>query len=122
MVELTITGKGCVGEGTIEGFGLTYTADQRVDTYFSALPDWQQAICPELRELIQAADQYVTGTIKRTNVRTLSSRATGETINGRALAAMFKQIIANNRAGGWGKLNRNSQHGGQMIPDGISRV
>jgi hypothetical protein len=27
-----------------------------------------------------------------------------ETINDRALAAMFKQIIANNRAGGWRKL------------------
>jgi hypothetical protein len=30
----------------------------------------------------------------------------GETINRRALAAMFKQIIANNRAGGWRKLKR----------------
>jgi hypothetical protein len=28
----------------------------------------------------------------------------GETINARALTAMFKQIIANNRAGGWRKL------------------
>src|SRR5216683_3112579 len=28
----------------------------------------------------------------------------GETINARALAAMFRQIIANNRAGGWRKL------------------
>ena len=28
----------------------------------------------------------------------------GETINKRALTAMFKQIIANNRAGGWRKL------------------
>jgi len=28
----------------------------------------------------------------------------GETINRRALSAMFKQIIANNRAGGWRKL------------------
>src|SRR5215831_7524265 len=28
----------------------------------------------------------------------------GETINQRALTAMFKQIIANNRAGGWRKL------------------
>ena len=28
----------------------------------------------------------------------------GGTINARALSAMFKQIIANNRAGGWRKL------------------
>jgi len=27
-----------------------------------------------------------------------------ETINGPALAAMFRQIIANNRTGGWRKL------------------
>jgi hypothetical protein len=30
----------------------------------------------------------------------------GETIKARALSAMFKQIIANNRAGGWRKLKR----------------
>jgi hypothetical protein len=32
----------------------------------------------------------------------------GETINRPALTAMFKQIIANNRAGGWRKLKRES--------------
>jgi hypothetical protein len=31
-----------------------------------------------------------------------------ETINAPALTAMFKQIIANNRAGGWRKLKRES--------------
>jgi hypothetical protein len=30
----------------------------------------------------------------------------GETIKARALSAMFKQIIANNRAGGWRKVRR----------------
>jgi len=30
----------------------------------------------------------------------------GETINVPALSAMFKQIIANNRAGGWRKIKR----------------
>jgi hypothetical protein len=30
----------------------------------------------------------------------------GETINARALTAMFKQIVANNRAGGWRKLKQ----------------
>ena len=32
----------------------------------------------------------------------------GETINRRALTAMLKQIIANNRAGGWRKLKAKS--------------
>jgi hypothetical protein len=30
-------------------------ADPRVDAYIDALPDWQQAICQEVRELAQAA-------------------------------------------------------------------
>ena len=37
--------------------------------------------------------------------RTVAVRQ-GETINARALTAMFKAIIANNRAGGWRKLKR----------------
>jgi hypothetical protein len=32
----------------------------------------------------------------------------GETINAPALTAMFRQIIANNRAGGWRKLKREA--------------
>jgi len=32
----------------------------------------------------------------------------GETINAPALSAMFRQIIANNRAGGWRRLKRES--------------
>ena len=32
----------------------------------------------------------------------------GETINTEALGAMLEQIIANNRAGGWRKLKRDS--------------
>ena len=39
--------------------------------------------------------------------RTVAVRK-GETINAPALTAMFKQIIANNRAGGWRKLKRKS--------------
>ena len=35
--------------------------------------------------------------------RTVALRR-GETINAPALTAMFRQIIANNRAGGWRKL------------------
>jgi hypothetical protein len=32
----------------------------------------------------------------------------GETIHAAALSVMFRQIIANNRAGGWRKLKRES--------------
>jgi hypothetical protein len=129
---------------------MTWTPDPRVDTYIEALPDWQQAICREVRELVHAADPEVTETIKRTvqpyfvlrgnicallaakdhvnvflydggivpdpegiitaghdnkTARTVAFRK-GETINAPALAAMFRQIIADNRAGGWRKLKR----------------
>ena len=46
---------------------MPYTADPRVDAYIAALPDWQQAICREVRELVHATDPDVTETIKRTN-------------------------------------------------------
>jgi hypothetical protein len=127
---------------------MTYTADPRVDAYIAALPEWQQAICREVRALVHAADPQVVETIKRTRqpyfvlqgnicallaardhvniflydgaivpdpegiitaghdnktARTIAVRR-GERINKRALGAMFKQIIANNRAGGWRKL------------------
>jgi hypothetical protein len=37
-----------------------------VDAYINALPDWQQAICRQVRDLVHAADPEVTETIKRT--------------------------------------------------------
>ena len=37
----------------------------RVDQYIDALPDWQQAICHQVRELVHAADLEVQETIKR---------------------------------------------------------
>src|SRR6476659_2745685 len=43
-----------------------YVKDPRVDAYIDALPDWQQAICHEVRDLVHAADPEVTETIKRT--------------------------------------------------------
>lgn len=131
---------------------MTYTADPRVDAYIDALPDWQQAICHEVRDLIHAADPEVIETIKRTNrpyfvlqgnicallaatdhvniflydgaivpdpegiitaghdnktARTMAVRQS-ETINKSALVAMFKHVIANNRAGGWRKLKSES--------------
>jgi hypothetical protein len=127
---------------------VTYAADPRIDSYSDALPDWQQAICREVRELVHAADHEIVETIKRTRqpyfvlhgnvcallatkdhvnvflydggivpdpeaiitdghsnktARTAAFRQ-GEAINAYALTAMFKHIIANNRAGGWRKL------------------
>ena len=130
---------------------MTYTCDPRVDAYIERLPDWQQAICRQVRDLVHAADPDVRETIKRTdrpyfelqgNICALLSAKDhlnvflydgalvpdpqgiitaghenttartvreGETINAPALSAMFKQIIANNRAGGWRKLKRESR-------------
>jgi hypothetical protein len=127
---------------------MTYTADERVDAYIDALPEWQRAVFHRVRDLVHAADPEVTETIKRTRqpyfvlqgnicaflaakdhvnvflydgaivpdpegiitaghgnqtARTVSFRE-GDPINAPALTAMFKQIIANNRAGGWRKL------------------
>ena len=127
---------------------MSYVADPRVDAYIDALPDWQQAICREVRELVHAADPEVAETIKRTDrpyfvlrgnicalqaakdhvnvflydgamvpdprgiitgghdnqtARTVAVRSC-EAVDAAALTAMFRQIIANNRAGGWRKL------------------
>jgi hypothetical protein len=46
---------------------MTFTADPRVDAYIDALPDWQKAVCREVRQLVHAADREVAETIKRTN-------------------------------------------------------
>src|ERR671926_133802 len=40
--------------------------DPRVDAYIDALPQWQQAICREVRDLVHEADPEVAETIKRT--------------------------------------------------------
>jgi hypothetical protein len=130
----------------------SYHADPRVDQYIDALPDWQQAICHRVRELVHAADPDVEETIKRkvqpyfvlqgnicallatkdhVNVflydggivpdpegiitgghdnktaRTVAIYE-GETLNATALRAMFEQIIAHNRAGGWRRLKREA--------------
>jgi hypothetical protein len=132
---------------------VTYQADPRVDAYIDALPDWQQEICHQVRDLVHAADPEVTETIKRTTqpyfvlngnicallaakdhvnvflydgaivpdphgiitaghdnetARTVAVRR-GEEINASALSEMFRQIIANNRAGGWRKLKATGQ-------------
>ena len=127
---------------------MTYERDPRVDAYIAALPEWQQAICERVRELVHEADPDVEETIKRTvqpyfvlqgnvcalqatkgyvNVflydggivpdperivtaghdnqtgRQISIRDVSD-INTPALVAYFRQIIANNRAGGWRAL------------------
>ena len=129
---------------------MTYDVDPRVDAYIDPLPDWQQAICRQVRDLVHDADPEVVETIKRTRqpyfvldgnicallaakdhvnvflydggivpdpegiitaghdnktARTVAFRQQ-DTINAPALAEMFRQIIANNRAGGWRKLKR----------------
>jgi hypothetical protein len=45
---------------------VSYDIDPRVDGYIAQLPDWQQAICQEVRELVHHADPEVVETIKRT--------------------------------------------------------
>jgi hypothetical protein len=44
---------------------MTYAADERVDACIEALPDWQQAICRQVRDLVHAAGPEVSETIKR---------------------------------------------------------
>ena len=132
---------------------MAYTGDPRVDAYIDALPEWQQAMCREVRDLVHAADREVEETIKfrdrpyfvlqgnvcallaakdhvdvflydgaivpdpeniitgghdNETARTVAIRE-GEAINAPALTAMIKQIIANNRAGGWRKLKREGR-------------
>jgi hypothetical protein len=55
--------------------------------------------------IVPDPEGIITGGHDNSTARTVAVRA-GETINKRALAAMFKQIIANNRAGGWRKLKQ----------------
>src|SRR5512146_887092 len=43
-----------------------YNTDPRVDAYIEGLPEWQQAICRQVRDLVHAADLEVVETIKRT--------------------------------------------------------
>src|SRR5262247_2368199 len=46
---------------------MSYVTDPRVDAYIGALPEWQQAICRQVRDLVHAADADVAETIKRTD-------------------------------------------------------
>lgn len=127
-----------------------YPRDRRVDDYINSLPNWQQEVCRQVRDVVHAADAEVSETIKRTklpyftldgNICALlgakdhvnifiydpiaadpegiinqgqgnsAARAIqvhkGEPINKRALMNLFKAVIANNRAGGWRRLQRS---------------
>ena len=126
---------------------MSVRVDSRVDDDISALPDWQQAFCQEVRRLVHDADPEVCETIKRSvrpyfvlqgNICALlatkdhvnvfiydpiaadphgiisqghgnaTARSVqiyrGEQINGPALLALFRAVIANNRAGGWRRI------------------
>ena len=53
--------------------------------------------------IVPDPEGIITGGHGNKTARTVAVRR-GEAINAPALAAMFRQIIANNRAGGWRKL------------------
>jgi hypothetical protein len=55
--------------------------------------------------IVPDPEGIITGGHDNKTARTVAIRR-GGAINAPALAAMFKQIIANNRAGGWRKLKR----------------
>ena len=57
--------------------------------------------------IVPDPENIITGGHENETARTVAIRQ-GESINSPALIAMFKQIIANNRAGGWRKLKRKS--------------
>jgi hypothetical protein len=55
--------------------------------------------------IVPDPQHIVTGGHDNATARTVAVRQ-GETVDAAALGAMFRQIIANNRAGGWRKLKR----------------
>ena len=55
--------------------------------------------------IVPDPEGIITAGRDNTTARTVAFRQ-GEPVNERALLAMFRQIIANNRAGGWRKLKR----------------
>jgi hypothetical protein len=57
--------------------------------------------------IVPDPDGIITGGHDNKTARAIAIR-NGETLNIEALTAMFRQIIANNRAGGWRKLKGNS--------------
>jgi hypothetical protein len=60
--------------------------------------------------MVPDPDGIITGGHGNKTARTMAVRE-GGTINAAALTGMFRQIIANNRAGGWRKLKRDAEPG-----------
>jgi hypothetical protein len=58
--------------------------------------------------IVPDRERIITSGQENKTARTVAIRE-DETINSSALAAMFTQIIANNRAGGWRKLKRERE-------------
>jgi hypothetical protein len=44
---------------------VSYAKDPRVDEYIDALPEWQQAVCRRVRDLVHGVDPEVEETVKR---------------------------------------------------------
>lgn len=61
--------------------------------------------------IVPDPEGIITGGHGNATARTVAVGA-GESLNTRALGAMFAQIIANNRAGGWRRLKRQRDSGG----------
>ena len=57
--------------------------------------------------IVPDPDHIITGGHENKAARTVAYRE-GETINAPALTAMFKAIIAHNRAGGWRRIKRDA--------------
>ena len=57
--------------------------------------------------IVPDPEGIITGGHDNKTARTVAIRQ-GETINATALTAMFRQIIANNRAGGWRKVKQQA--------------
>ena len=57
--------------------------------------------------IVPDPEGIITGGHENTTARRVAIRE-DETVNAAALTAMLRQIIANNRAGGWRKLKRES--------------
>ena len=58
--------------------------------------------------IVPDPERIITAGHDNKTARTVAVRQ-GESINAAALTAMFRQIIANNRAGGWRKLKASQQ-------------
>jgi len=58
--------------------------------------------------IVPDPESIITGGHDNKTARTVAVRE-GETVNRSALTAMLRQIIANNRAGGWRKLKPSAQ-------------